>query len=113
MAQCTQQSQGITWTGLNRLGDDGYGNGPWELVSGTPFAGADAYGEAVTLTDGYSDGNCAYMKADLMVANAGFMCDAEFAFCCDPGNVHFPVLSYQSVVDHIKHCHSYTQINSK
>ena len=85
MAQCASLAQTIVWTGLNRLGSDGYGNAPWALHSGYAWAGDDAYGDAVTLGDAYGDGNCAYMNPYLQVSNYAFQCDSEFAFCCDPG----------------------------
>ena len=85
MAQCAQYagSNGIVWTGVNKLGPDGYGgiNEPWSLVSGEKLV----LNDAIQLGDGYSDGNCAYMNSYFVISNTGFQCDAEFAFCCDPG----------------------------
>ena len=85
MEKCEEYAgnKAIVWTGVNKLGSDGYGgiNEPWTLVSGDPLVMNDA----IQLLDGYSDGNCAYMNNQYIISNAGFQCDAEFAFCCDPG----------------------------
>lgn len=89
MQQCLQYAgnKAIVWTGVNKLGADGYGGPqePWALVSGEPLVMNDA----IQLSDGYSDGNCAYMNNMFVISNAGFQCDAEFAFCCDPGLILF------------------------
>lgn len=106
MEQCLGYAQTVVWTGLNKLGPDGYGNGPWSLEAGIPFAGAAAYGDAVTLGDDYADGNCAYMNPQLHVSNKGFQCNTEFPFCCDPGL--FFLVCLVMCIHHIHTPYTYT-----
>jgi len=93
MVDCAEylSPTGLAWTGLNRLGPDGYGTSTYEFVSGVDFPGADAYGEGpFALGDGYSDGNCAYISKGLQTSNMGFQCDETLPFCCDPVTEAYP-----------------------